>query len=68
MIEYVLIVGAVARRLIVADTDATVIPPDASLIVTSPEWAIMCQEAGGEELLLATLGAAWEEETWPQVG
>ena len=38
------------------DGDKTGIPPEASLIVADDEWAVMCQEAGGEDVLIAELG------------
>jgi len=29
--------------------DVTAIPPEASLIVSEPEWFVMCNEAGSEQ-------------------
>ena len=36
--------------------DITGIPPTASLIVETPEWETMCEQAGGEAALIAELG------------
>jgi len=36
--------------------DITRIPPEGSLIVSAPDWATMCDEAGGVAALIAALG------------
>ena len=38
------------------DGDVTAIPPEASLIVSEPDWFVMCKEAGGEQALIAAMG------------
>ena len=46
--------------------DVTGIPPTASLIVSAPEWEIMCAAADGEAALIASLGVTDRrgEEPW----
>jgi len=36
--------------------DVTAIPPEASLIVSAPDWTVMCAEAGGEATLIEAMG------------
>ena len=47
--------------------DVTGIPPEASLIVSAPEWETMCTAAGGEPALIAALGVRDMREVEPWV-
>ena len=47
--------------------DVTGIPPEASLIVSTPEWETMCTAAGGETALIAALGVRDMREVEPWV-
>jgi len=64
MFRDVYIYSGVVQYLKRSEGDITGIPPEASLIVAEPEWVVMCQEAGGEESLLTSLGAVWKEDPW----
>jgi len=56
---YRLIYPDFIRTAQVASGDELAAPPDVSVI--SPEvWAIMCEQAGGEDKLLVSLGVKYE--------
>ena len=59
---YVLIRNETAWRMEIGETDMIAAPPDASLVVSEPDWIAMCEQVGGEARLMAELGVTWNEE------
>lgn len=53
--RHLMIWGATARWIDLSKPDVMAIPPTASLIVED-DWRRMAKEAGGEDVLLKTLG------------
>ena len=53
--RHLLIWGATARWIDLSKPDVMAIPPTASL-VAEDDWKRMCKDAGGEAVLLKTLG------------
>ena len=53
--RHLLIWGAVGRWIDLSKPDVMAIPETASLIAED-DWQRMCKEAGGEDVLLKTLG------------
>ena len=61
------IYAALLQSLERQNGDVTGIPPEASLIVSTPEWETMCTAAGGETALIAALGVRDMREVEPWV-
>jgi len=53
--RHLLIWGAVARWVDLSKPDVMAIP-DAASLIAEDDWLRMCKEAGGEDVLLKTLG------------
>jgi len=58
-IRYIQVIESIARILIAAETDKIAAPPESS-VITEEDWKVLASAAGGEEALLAVLGATWE--------